>query len=95
MTEEEKEEQAKAITKQQSPTKENLIKSENGKAYSVDSIREKHKDAYRPWTDDLDKELTVMFCEGVNIRDMMKHFGRTRGAITSRIRKLELEELYG
>jgi F-box protein, helicase, 18 len=95
MTEEEKEEQAKAAIKQQPVTKEKFAKPENGKAYSVDTIREKHKDAYRPWTDDLDNELTVMFCEGVNIRDMMKHFGRTRGAITSRIRKLELEELYG
>lgn len=95
MTEEEKEEQAKAAIKQQPSTKEKFAKPENGKAYSVDTIREKHKDAYRPWTDELDKELTVMFCEGVNIRDMMKHFGRTRGAISSRIRKLELEELYG
>jgi len=33
--------------------------------------------------------------EGVNPKDMAKHFGRTRGAITSRIKKLELEELYG
>ncbi len=95
MTEEEKEEQAKAATKQQPIAQKKIAKPENGKAYSVDAIREEHKDAYRPWTDELDKELTVMFCEGVNIRDMMKHFGRTRGAITSRIRKLELEELYG
>jgi DNA-binding MarR family transcriptional regulator len=36
-----------------------------------------------------------MYCEGVNVKDMAKHFGRTRGAITSRIKKLELEELYG
>lgn len=95
MTEEEKEEQAKAAIKQKPVTPKKIAKPENGKAYSVDAIREELKDAYRPWTDELDKELTVMFCEGVNIRDMMKHFGRTRGAITSRIRKLELEELYG
>lgn len=65
------------------------------KAYSVDEVRTKHKDAYKPWTPELDNELTVMFCEGVNLKDMAKHFGRTSGAITSRIKKLELKELYG
>ena len=61
----------------------------------VEDVRVKYKDAYMPWTAELDMELTVMFCEGVNIRDMVKHFGRTRGAIRARIKKLELEELYG
>jgi superfamily I DNA/RNA helicase len=65
------------------------------KTYLVDEIRERHKDAYRPWTDEQDEELTVMYCEGVNMRDVAKHFGRTKGAIKSRIKKLELEEIYG
>lgn len=64
------------------------------KAYSVDEVRTRHKDAYKPWTQDLDDELTVMYCEGINTRDLAKHFGRTKGAIRSRIKKLELEELY-
>lgn len=66
-----------------------------GKAYTVDQFRARHKDAYKPWTPELDDELTVMFCEGVNIKHIAKHFGRTRGAIASRIKKLELEDLYG
>lgn len=65
------------------------------KAYSVGQIMEKHKDAYKPWTTELDDELTIMYCEGVNVRDMAKHFGRTKGAIRMRIEKLELEEIYG
>jgi superfamily I DNA/RNA helicase len=65
------------------------------KAYSVDEIRQKHKGAYKPWTPALDDELTVMYCEGINIKDMAKHFGRTKGAIRLRIIKLELVELYG
>lgn len=65
------------------------------KAYSVDEVRTRHKDAYKPWTQELDDELTVMYCEGINTRDLAKHFGRTKGAIRSRIKKLELEELYG
>jgi F-box protein 18 (helicase) len=65
------------------------------KAYSVDNVRQKYKEAYKPWTKELDDELTIMYCEGVNPRDMAKHFGRTKGAINSRIRKLGLEEIYG
>lgn len=61
------------------------------KAYSLEEVRTKHKDAYKPWTPELDNELTVMFCEGVNSKDMAKHFGRTRGAITSRIKNWNLK----
>lgn len=78
--------------KQQLKVKQNL--DNVGKAYSVEEIRTKHKEAYKPWTIKQDDELTVMYCEGVNIKDIAKHFGRTTGAIRSRIKKLELEELY-
>lgn len=63
--------------------------------YSYDKVAERDKDAYKPWTDELDLELTVMYCEGRDVRDLAKHFGRTEGAIRSRIEKLELEDLYG
>ena len=91
VSEEEKEQQRKEELKQ----KTDKAESKTEKAYSVEEVRTKHKDAYKPWTPELDNELTVMYCEGVNVKDMAKHFGRTRGAITSRIKKLELEELYG
>jgi F-box protein 18 (helicase) len=82
--------------KQQAKTAEtNHQESKTEKGYSVDEVRTQHKDAYRPWTSELDTELTIMFCEGVNSKDMATHFGRTRGAIASRIKKLELKELYG
>lgn len=68
---------------------------EREKYFSVDSVRSKYRSAYMPWTEELDKELTVLYCEGVNVKDLAKHFGRTRGAIRSRIQKLELDELYG
>ena len=63
------------------------------KSFTFDEIRVKHKQAYMPWTDDLDTELTVMFTEGVTQIVMAKHFGRTRGAISSRIKKLSLRRL--
>ena len=69
------------------------IKTE--KAYTVKDVRAKYKDAYQPWTTELDDELTVLYCKGVNVKELAKHFGRTRGAIISRIKKLELEDLYG
>ena len=65
------------------------------KAYSVETIRETHKDAYKPWTKEQDDELELMYCEGITMRDIIKHFGRTRGAIRHRIKKLELFEKYG
>jgi DNA-directed RNA polymerase specialized sigma24 family protein len=71
------------------------IINKKAKAYSLDEVRNKHHDAYKPWTIELDDELTIMFCEGLNVKDMAKHFGRSKGAIHSRIRRLELEELYG
>ena len=73
----------------------NKIREIKKKACSLESAREQNKDAYRPWTSELDQELTVMFCNGINIKDMCKHFGRSRSAINSRIKKLQLDELYG
>jgi hypothetical protein len=62
---------------------------------TLEQFRKTHKDAYKPWTQELDDELTIMYCEGVGVKEMAKHFGRTGGAIVARIIKLELEELYG
>ena len=91
MSQEEKDQQKASVNNR------NLEIAENNKenAYSIDEIRIKTKDAYKRWTIELDDELTVMYCEGINLKDIVKHFGRTRGAITSRIKKLELKELYG
>lgn len=63
--------------------------------FSYEKIRDSHPAAYRPWTDELDEELTVMYCNNTSIKEMAQHFERTRGAIRARIKKLELEELYG
>ncbi len=64
------------------------------KSLSFENIRTKHKDAYKPWTIELDKELEIMCCEGKSIKNLAKYFGRTNGAITSRITKLGLEAFY-
>ena len=65
----------------------------------IKSAREKQKEqpqnAYNPWTPQDDETLTVMYCEGKSKKEIAKHFNRTTGAIRSRIKKLELEDLYG
>ncbi len=68
-------------------------KQEKGTGFK--EIRTKHKDAYQPWTTELDNKLIELFCNGINIKEMALYFGRTKGAIASRLRKLEIEELYG
>ncbi len=58
------------------------------KAYSVNAIRQNHHEAYNPWTEEQDKELNVMLDTKVSVKEIASHFGRTKGAIKSRIRKL-------
>jgi len=50
---------------------------------------ERKKDtAYQPWTAELDKELTAMAYTGAPIGTMADYFGRTKGAVYSRLKKL-------
>ena len=65
--------------------------STSEKTYSVDEVRMEYQEAYQSWTPERDAELRMMYKEGVNTKDLAKHFGRTKGAIRSRIKKLELE----
>ena len=72
----------------------NTLREIKQKSWSVAESREKNKKAYMPWTSELDKELTEMFCNGVDEKNMAKHFNRSRGAIKARIKKLQLNELF-
>lgn len=64
----------------------------NEKAYNVETIRTVHKGAYHPWTEELDNELRKLFHQGIPMQNLSNHFGRTKGAIYSRIKKLGLVE---
>jgi len=70
-------------------------KQTDGKTYSVEKIREKHKQAYLPWTKEDDNKLELLFCEGKKAKELAEIFGRNAGAINSRIKKLELKDKYG
>ncbi len=64
------------------------------KAYSLVEVRKKNQNAYLPWSQDMDDKLTELFCEGKSKKEIVAYFSRTRGAIDSRIKKLELYEKY-
>jgi len=55
-------------------------------------IREKHPNAYRPWSKEQDEELKKLFSEGRKVLELMKIFGRKRGGINARLEKLGLVE---
>ena len=84
------------VSKSMPPVKKTTRSNVEGeKIYNVEKIRENYKNAYQPWTEDLDMELTSMYCKGISLQEMAKHFNRNSGAIKSRIKKLELVETYG
>jgi isopropylmalate/homocitrate/citramalate synthase len=72
-----------------------LKEPKDGKAYSVKKIRETHQQAYLPWTTEDDNKLELLFCEGKKAKELAEIFGRSKGAINSRIKKLELKDKYG
>lgn len=58
----------------------------------LDKLRQKHPNAYRPWSKDDDDKLTTMFEEGLGVAKLVKEFGRQRGSINARLVKLGLIE---
>ena len=64
------------------------------KNHRLNKIRQTHANAYEPWTVEDDSKLEMLFCRGSSIIELSKIFRRQKGAITSRIRKLQLREKY-
>lgn len=69
-------------------TREKRKSQEDEKAYSVAEIRKSHGNAYKPWTTEDDEELSRLEKEGKSIGELASIFGRNRGAITSRLSKI-------
>ncbi|HTL80878.1 MAG TPA: 3'-5' exonuclease, partial [Bacteroidia bacterium] len=68
------------------------ISDKREKSYDVEMIRQMYKGAYRKWTPELDEELMEMHENGYTEKEMAEHFGRTTGAIASRIAHLEMSD---
>lgn len=62
--------------------------------YALSDKRKSNPNAYKPWTKELDEELTRLFCDDWTEPELAAHFSRNLGAINSRIKKLELYEKY-
>jgi ATP-dependent DNA helicase PIF1 len=71
-------------------SKSNKPKKQKGKGF--DKIREKHPNAFRPWSDDQDEELKQFFANDMSVEELAKTFGRKTGAIRMRLIKLGLLE---
>ncbi len=63
--------------------------------HTLDEKRQTKTDAYKPWTEEQDRLLKRMCCENVELRKIALHFGRTQGSISARLKKLDLENIYG
>lgn len=53
-------------------------------------IRKTYPNAYYPWEEKDDEKLERLFNEGLTTKELSNIFGRNRGAIRSRLRKLGL-----
>jgi hypothetical protein len=69
------------------------VKKERAEAMSgVEKMRQKHPNAYRPWSAEDDARLTDLFRSNTKVSELVKEFGRQRGAINSRLIRLGLVE---
>lgn len=92
---EEDEEELDSKTKKSSkfsPVPKSKDKPKVVSKFSVGEKRETYQAAYRPWTKELDEELTNMYFAGKKLNVIATHFGRTKGAILARLAKLEIED---
>ena len=61
-------------------------------SYFVEEIRKTHEMAYMPWTFEDDNKLCNLKQLGHSISELATHFGRNKGAISSRLKKLGIQD---
>ncbi|XOV67568.1 MAG: hypothetical protein ACFHU9_00060 [Fluviicola sp.] len=64
------------------------------KPRTMEEIQKEHPNAYKPWSKEEDDRLEVLFSEGKKASEIAEVLGRMKGAVYSRIKKLELREIY-
>lgn len=62
----------------------------NGQAYTRADKRRGNRRAHLPWDREADEELALLVREGMKTKEIAAHFGRTEGAVKSRMSKLAL-----
>lgn len=66
----------------------NSIKDESQELSYMDKQKQLYANAYAPWTEDDDNLLKQLYAEGKSTAELIEIFGRNRGAIKSRLKKL-------
>ncbi len=66
-------------------------KPKTGSPEWLADIKVKHPNAYASWTAEEDARLAQYFRRGTSISELARLHGRRRGAITARIKRLELD----
>lgn len=64
--------------------------SRNGDGIPFEKTRETYPSAYRPWDTAQDEKLRGLFFKKTSVSELAKNFERTKGAIRSRLKKLNL-----
>ena len=72
------------------PDKQKYSEEKKEKKYTFEEKRQKHSQAYRPWTEEDDAYLRQIYEEQQDVKIMMEELCRSRNAITSRLKKLGL-----
>jgi len=70
--------------------KRTISTSDSPKKYSLADIRQKHRNAYRPWTEEDDTELRRRYLSGEKVKELAEFLGRQAGSIRSRLVKFGL-----
>ena len=73
------------------PVSETKIENSVNKT-PFEKIRNEYPNAYQPWEKTQDFKLRELFEKGLSVAELARVFGRNRGAIRSRLAKLELIE---
>ena len=64
----------------------------NTQTYSIFACQQEYPNAYTPWNEEDDLELTRMWNEGTTAEELSDHFKRKASAINVRLKKLGLKE---
>ena len=58
--------------------------------YSIYAAKQENPNAYEPWTEEADSELTELWSNGMSVAEIAEYFGRKNSAIITRLKRLGL-----
>ena len=56
----------------------------------ADAAKQENPNAYEPWTEEADSELTELWSNGMAVAEIADYFGRKNTAIITRLKRLGL-----